>query len=232
MRRTLCLVLLLTLTGAVSGWAAKGRLASKEEINFLKKDLLDGKIKVGETRLKQISSYYGDAADVLEQEKKITYNYGDFRIEFSKQRYFRSWQYDFSHQPGYSKDINKLRKDLESQQVTGEWLSLIDDIIKDYKNPTEAFPASDDGEISVYYWGELRLTFENYFVVSAWKADKLDKLLDSDSVTADTSLQSKPVKETAKPADKKAEKSPAPPATDSAAKPAAEPTPTPDAVFK
>jgi hypothetical protein len=167
-------ILLITLSfSGQAALAAEGRVASNDELMLLKKDLLAGEIKVGQTRLKKIREAYGDAPKISETEKKITYEYKDLRLDFDKKQYFREWKYDYSHEYGVKDEIANLRFDLEDQQIVGDYYAYRE-IVKDYEEPTEAYPKKGDGAISVYYWGELKLTFENVVVLSSWRGDKLD----------------------------------------------------------
>ncbi|MBF0385369.1 MAG: hypothetical protein HQL27_05810 [Candidatus Omnitrophica bacterium] len=178
--------------------AQEKKLATDETLSLMKKDILDGVIKVGITRLSQVSSLYGDAPNIIEADKSVTYEYDDIKLEFDKFKYFRKWQYDFSHKPAYSDYIKKLRKDLEAGQLLPGYKTL-DLVIKDYKEPTEGFEASGDGKLSVYYWGEVRLSFENVIILKKWTGKNLEREVANQEATI-TMTKDVPVKpvETAK----------------------------------
>jgi hypothetical protein len=153
-------------------WAVTGNTASTEDIARLKKDLALGKIQIGITRLKDVRSKYGDASTITDTEKRITYEYGDFKIDFEKTKYWRKWEYDSFKTPAYTSDINALRKDLERRKITGDFITSTK-IRRDYGEPTEIYETNDDGELSIYYYGDLKLYFENVVVVKLWKGKGL-----------------------------------------------------------
>ena len=160
-------------------YAIEKGLATTQQIQFLKKDLLSERLEVGKTRLKEIRVNYGKPANIKNTSKKVTYDYGDLKIEFEKKRYLRNWEYDYSHTLIYSDDVTNLRKDLEAQKVGGDWLTL-KQLTKDYGDPTEEYPTEEDGEYSVYYYGEIKLTFENYILMKNWDGKNLNKLFEDD----------------------------------------------------
>jgi hypothetical protein len=172
----LAVVLLFTMVS--TGLALKGVLATPENIATLKQDILDGKIVAGKTRLKEVQEKYGEPAMINETNKGTTYEYGKLKIEFEKKQYMRKWEYDYSHKPQYSDDIKKLRKDLAADKIAGDFIEIDEKIRKDYEEPTEAFEKFGDGELSIYYYGELKLTFENVITVKKWKGEDLDKIED------------------------------------------------------
>lgn len=153
----------------------QGRIATKDEILLLKRDVLAGKIKIGQTRLKQIRDAYGDASNIKETEKKLTYDYGDLKIEFQKNQYFRDWAYDYSQKYLFKDEIDDLRYDLEDGQIAGEYYTYRS-IAKDYGDPTVAYPQTGDGAFSTYYWSEVKIVFENVIVVSSVTGDKLNEV--------------------------------------------------------
>jgi len=158
------------LVGSTSVSFAK--IASEDDIKLLKQDLLEGRIKIGETRLKKIKDAYGDAPSITSTETKLTYDYGDLKIEFDKVKYFRDWEYDYSHRTLYTDDIDNLRFDLEDGQLVGDFITF-SDIRKDYGEPTEKFETDDDGQWSIYYYGEVKMKFKNNIVVRSWRGKGL-----------------------------------------------------------
>lgn len=148
------------------------RMASEEDMAFLKEDLNNKRVEVGITRLKDFVVKYGEPDSVVDGQKTVAYNYGDLKVEFEKKRYLDDWRYDSFKDAAYTDDIDTLRKDLESKEIDGEEVTL-DKIKKDYKEPTESFPSEKDGEESIYYYGDIKLTFKNHFVVKSWKAKNL-----------------------------------------------------------
>ncbi len=166
-------VLFLIFCLANSVYAQEKKLATPESLALLKSDFLSGNLKIGVTRLKQIKDTYGDPNNAVDSVKTVVYDYGDLKLEFERYKYFREWKYDYSHKTAYSKDINSLRTDLEGGQILPGYKTL-EEIIKDYKKPTEGFDKPDDGDMPVFYWGELRLTFENVIVLKKWTAKNLE----------------------------------------------------------
>ncbi|MBF0523039.1 MAG: hypothetical protein HQL24_08305 [Candidatus Omnitrophica bacterium] len=155
--------------------ALKGVLASDQEIKNLIQDLVDGKVQTGNTRLSEIQDRYGDAASIDNTDKVIVYDYGKVRLDFEKKHYMRKWEYDYSHKIQYTNEIKKLRKDLADEKIVGNYIELIEKIKKDYKEPTEVDETFGDGQYSIYYYGEIKLTFENVITLKKWKAEDLGK---------------------------------------------------------
>ena len=181
------IILLLTIFCTPVMVSAKGKVAGKEDIALLKKDILNGRIKIGKTRLKTIKDIYGDADNISETEAKITYDYGDLRLEFDKNRYMRNWGYDYSRKTQYSDEIEDLRFDLQDGQIVGDYVSY-DEIVGDYEAPTEAMEKDGYGELSYYYYCEIRLTFENVYTVRSWRGQKLKQAGEMSGELRDGSL--------------------------------------------
>lgn len=179
----LVMCLLAGLNIATSAFAIVGSIASQDEINMLKKDVLAGKIKIGITRLSKIQDAYGEAPSIQETSRRITYDYGDLKIEFDKNQYLRDWEYDYSHKAAYSDDVDDLRFDLEDQQIVGDYYSFAT-IRKDYGEPTEINEKTGDGAISTYFYGEIKLTVENVYVVRTWKGRGLDAISVNDTLSS------------------------------------------------
>lgn len=181
---------LALFVGASVVSAQQTRLASEEDIKLLKKDLLDGQIIVGKTRLSKISTAYGEAAAISENEKSITYNYGNIRIDFEKKRLLKDWEYDSSQGYAYTDSIDNLRFDLEDGQIVGDFVTFRQ-IQKDYDDPTKAMETDEDGAWSIYYYGDIKLVFENSFVVTSWRgsglAEASDGILSSDPAASSDS---------------------------------------------
>ena len=150
--KNLVLGLLALMFLTAPSWSLEGVLASPENVQRLKDDLRAGKIKVGQTRLKEILENYGLPTSITDTDKTIVYEYGDLKIEFSRERYWRDWEYDSFKKPAYSDNIDDLRKDLESEELVGDYIT-IKKIRKDYEEPTEIEETQDDGEASIYYYG-------------------------------------------------------------------------------
>ena len=184
----------LFLLGPSLSWAAaKDDAAVSIQIIQLKEDLKAGKIKIGMTRLKDIRTSYGEPINITNTDKKIVYDYGDLKIEFEKRKYWRSWTYDSFQQAAYTAKIDDLRYDLERRELTGDNITL-EKIIKNYDQPTESSETADDGGTSTYYYGDIKMDFENVFVVKSWIGQKLDDVGSSASAaTADVlSASTKP----------------------------------------
>ena len=173
-RKTIILfstILIFTISPA---FALKGFLATQKQLKEMRKDLLEGGVQVDVTRAKDFLSQYGDPTSFLDSEKKLSFDYSSLVVDFSKARYLRKWEYDSFKKPAYSDDIDSLRFDLESGQIVGDWVSL-EKIRKDYGEPTEIYATNDDGDISIYYYGDIKLSFENYFVVKTWEGFKIQR---------------------------------------------------------
>jgi len=166
------------LLAASLSYAASGNIATEEQITNLKRDLLGGLVQTGKTRINEIKQAYGEAATIDDSSKKVVYDYGGLKVTFEKKRYLRDWEYDYSHKTAYTDDVDSLRSDLESQEIVGDFITLVE-IKKDYDEPTEAYETYEDGGTSIYYYGEIKLIFENYIVIQKWKGQGLDEIEDS-----------------------------------------------------
>lgn len=162
----------------ISSWALKGDLATETDIVQLKEDILLGKIHLGKTRLMKIQEKYGEAPNIINDDQRITYDYTDLKIVFDKKRVWKRWEYDSFKKPAYTDDVDNLRYDLESEELVGKNITF-SKILKDYDDPTESFQTEEDGEMSIYYYGDIKLTFENQFVVQSWRGSNLSKVLDA-----------------------------------------------------
>ena len=175
------LVVFFVLMVGKAGWAITGVLATDQDISMLKKDLLSGKVQVGKTRLAEISKNYGDASDINSTDKRITYNYKDLKLVIEKQRLLRDWSYDSFKTAVYSDSVENLRFDLESGELAGDNIRY-SKISRTYDNPTEIDESQEDGAQSIYYYGNIKLVFENYFVLKSWKGANLGKVLTADTL--------------------------------------------------
>ena len=174
--------------------ATRGMIATPEDINNLKKALRERKVLVGQTRLNDFRNLYGEAAEITSNEKSITYNFGDLKVEFEIKRLWKDWSYDSFMSPAYTKKINDLRYNLESKKLVGANITFTK-IRKDYDEPTESRETSEDGGLSVYYYGDIKLTFENVIAVKSWRAEKLE-IEETNKIP--TSTVKEPPKETPK----------------------------------
>ncbi len=159
----------------MNSYATMGTPATDEDILRLKQDLIGGKLHVGITRLKDLMDQYGEPNKKVDGDKKVELQYGDLKIEFDKKRYWREWGYDSDKKPAYTDKINTLRKKLAGQKIDGKNIP-IEKFIKDYDEPTEIYLTAEDGQISVYYYGEMKLTFENVFTLKNWEAKNLNQV--------------------------------------------------------
>ncbi len=173
------LIVLMVYVPPVVSWALKGVLATNEDIVRLKNDLKEGRIQSGKTRLSEIRRKYGEAANITESESKIVYDYGDLKLEFSKKRYWKSWKYDSFKSPVYTDDVDDLRYDLESKELVGDNITF-SYVRKEYGEPTESYETDEDGGISVYYYGDIKMVFENVFVLTKWKGKNLGDIKKQD----------------------------------------------------
>lgn len=197
--RVIKLIILMSLLLLISFplWALKGVIATPETIAQLKEDLLDGKIQIGKTRLTDVRNTYGDAPSISDTATTSGYDYGDLKLDFEKEKYLKKWEYDSFKPAAYTDDINSLRSDLESDKIVGENITF-KSILQDYGQPTESMEKPDDGDLSVYYWGNIKLTFENYIVLKTWRARNFAKSPQTESAPETEKPQATPT-----PADKK-----------------------------
>ena len=152
--------------------ALQGVLATSADVARLKVDVLEGKIKVGITRLKEISRNYGEAATITDGDRRLIYEYTNMKIIFDKHKYLRDWGYDSFKRAVYNDDIDNLRTNLEKEEIVGDYITILS-IMKEYGAPTEYIETDRDGETSIYYYGNIKLTFENVIVVNQWRGKTL-----------------------------------------------------------
>ena len=168
-------VLILSLIVALMAhptFASKGRMTTPEDLKLLKQDVVVGKIKVGRSRMKILRDAYGDPEKITENERQVTFDYGDLKIVFDKTQILKKWQYDSFKTPVYTDEVNDLRYDLESGELVGKNITYTR-IRKTYKEPTESMETTDDGAMSIYYYGDIKLVFENVYTVRSWQGQKL-----------------------------------------------------------
>ena len=168
------LVSAIFLCSLSSVFAAKGILATDDDIKKLKSDLLAEKVQVNVTRAKNILKKYGDPTTFEDTEKKLSFYYAGLIVDFTKERYFRKWEYDTFKEKAYSKDIEKLIFDLGRGEIVGDYVSL-STFKKNYGPPTKIYETKDDGDISIYYWGDVKCYFENFYIVETWEGAKLER---------------------------------------------------------
>jgi len=184
----LCSILLI-IAGVGSLYALKGVPATPEDIARLKEDLLTGKIQIGKTRLSHIQSEYGEAENITDDDKRVTYDFQDLRLSFDRERLWRSWEYDSFKEPVYTNKVDDLRFDLESKELVGKNITYTM-VQRSYGAPTESHETDADGDISVYYYGDIKMVFENIISIRSWRGSKL-----AEDKKADGALNSSPVKE-------------------------------------
>jgi hypothetical protein len=183
--RTIAFVFMFSLCVIPASFALRGVIASPDDMSRLKADLKYGRFQVGITRLEEVIDQYGEPIKKTDAERKVTLDYGDFKIEFNKDHFWRDWGYDSFKSPAYTDKIKLLRQKLESKKIEGRNIP-IEKFYKDYDEATEIYLTPEDGQISVYYYGDIRLTFENVFTLKLWEAKNLD---DSSSGIATSGLQ-------------------------------------------
>lgn len=165
-------VFLCLMSMVVSVQAMSDMLATPDTIGQLKRDLRDGHVRIGKTRLHEVVNNYGKSISITDDDRRIVFEYDELRLEFVKRRLWRSWGYDSFRKPVYTDDVDDLRFDLESEELVGDNITSAK-IIKDYGDPTEMVESDVDGEKTIYYYGDIKLVFENYFVVRSWRAQNL-----------------------------------------------------------
>jgi hypothetical protein len=170
-RHVVLVAALLSLT-ASQAFALKGVLISAADKLKLKKDLLEGKISIGKTRLTNIQNEYGEAPNINDDDKSVTYDYGDLRLTFERERFWKSWEKDSFRRPVYTDDVDDLRFDLESGELVGDNITF-QMIRRSYGEPTESFESDGDGGNSVYYYGDIKMVFENVISVKSWRGANL-----------------------------------------------------------
>ncbi len=160
-------MVMMLLLGCFSIGAAQGFLATGDNIQLLKQDLVDENLQVGRTRLKYIRKYYGDPPKISEDGKKIVYEYPTLKLEFEKKRLMLSWEYDTFKDPVYTEDADELRYDLESKEIAGNHISY-NYIVRNYGEPTDMIETENDGMRSIYYYGDIKLIFENIITLKKY----------------------------------------------------------------
>jgi hypothetical protein len=162
---------------------ADGFLATKNNIELLKEDLLAEHLQVNQTRLRFIRKYYGDAPEITEDDEEIVYEYPGLKIEFNKKRILVSWEYDTFKDPVYTDDVDDLREDLESQEIAGNNISYAY-IVKEYGEPTDLIETENDGMHSIYYYGDIKLIFENIIKMKKYQIEGYEKEIKGEKILA------------------------------------------------
>jgi len=54
--------------------------------------------------------------------------------------------------------------------------------LRSYGTPTEMEESQEDGMFSVYYYGNIKLSFENQFLLKSWKGQNLGKVQATDEL--------------------------------------------------
>lgn len=178
---TLCVLSVIGL--ATSAMALKGVPATEDDMKRLKKDVLAGKIKIGATRLLDIQNEYGEAPNIIDDDQRVTYDYGDLRVAFDRERYWKSWEKDTFRRPVYTDDVDDLRFDLESGELVGDNITF-SMIRRSYGEPTESEETDSDGGWSVYYYGDIKLVFENVISVKSWRGANLGETAKDESISS------------------------------------------------
>lgn len=164
----------IVFVSAPKVWGLEGVIATSEEVRMLKNDLLSGKLQVGQTRLNVIRKNYGDAPNINATDKRITYDYNELKLVIEKNRILKEWEYDGFKKPVYSNAVENLRFDLESGELVGKNIEYTK-ILRSYGMPTEVEETQEDGMLSVYYYGNIKLSFENQFLLKSWKGQNLGR---------------------------------------------------------
>jgi len=185
------LILFLSLA-ATAALALKGVTATDEDIMRLKRDALAGKIKIGTTRLMDIQNEYGEAPNITDDDQRITYDFGELRLAFERERYWKSWERDSFKSPVYTNDVDDLRFDLESGKLIGDNITLTK-IKRTYGEPTSSDETDVDGGVSVYYYGDIKMIFENVISVKSWRGANFGKSSQGNTInTSDIFLSPNP----------------------------------------
>ena len=166
---------LALLTGPTYVHALKGVIATPEDVTRLKNDALEGKVQIGKTRLQDIQKDYGEAPNILDDDKRVTYDYDQLRLIFERRRVWKSWQYDSFKKPVYTKSVDDLRFDLESKELVGENITY-SMVLRKYGEPTESHETDEDGSLSVYYYGDIKMIFENVVSIRSWRGTNLGQM--------------------------------------------------------
>lgn len=157
--------------------AMAATISTEPDVYRLKNDLLNDVVQIGRTRLKELRRNYGDAPNITDEDDKVVYEYDDLKIEFDKVQYWVDWGYDGFKSKAYTRDIDALREDLTSEKLIGSNITY-KYILREYGLPTESNPATNDGGISHYYYGDIRMTFENVFILKKWRGKNLTQKVD------------------------------------------------------
>ncbi|MCA9400850.1 MAG: hypothetical protein KC713_04435 [Candidatus Omnitrophica bacterium] len=153
-------------------FAVKGLITTPEEYNRLKQDLREGNVLIGRMRLDDFRQKYGEAPTITNTPNKITYDYGDLKIDFERVRYLLDWEKDGFKDRVNSTNVQKLINDLEQDVLVGENITL-KKVLRTYDEPTEILETTEDGKKSIYYYGQIKLIFENVITVKSWKGQNL-----------------------------------------------------------
>ncbi|MFT5387610.1 MAG: hypothetical protein ACI9E5_000741 [Candidatus Omnitrophota bacterium] len=166
------LLLAVFMSGVFLSQGQTATLATEEDVIRLKNDLQRGLLQVSKTRLKNFTRNYGDAPTITEDSTRVIYDYEDLKIEFKKESYWKDWSIDGFKSKVYTDDVDGLREDLDSEELVGSNITYAS-VVREYGEPTESDEKVRDGEISKYYYGDIRMEFENVYTLMKWKGKNL-----------------------------------------------------------
>ena len=147
---------------------AQADVATPAQVEQLKGALLAGAISVGNTTPETVRTNYGDPNSISDSDTKVTFDYDGLNITFDKKQILRDWSIDSFKTAVYEAKAQNLKKDLQRGTLVGELISY-KEITNKYGNPTETGNEAPDSKAFTYYWGDLKLVFENQVYVKSWQ---------------------------------------------------------------
>ncbi len=162
------LILIFSIIGILA-WQSppvSAKMAKKDDIDRLKKHLVEEQVILNVTTLNDIRNKYGDAVSIKHTENGCSYNYGDLTLDFLKKEVLTDWEYStkqFSIDSEIRKELNeKLNKTILKNYTT------MNEIIADYGEPSAREFSEKDPSTTILYYGNIKLTFKEKSILSSW----------------------------------------------------------------
>lgn len=151
--------------------AAPYYIASQGNIDRLKQDLRSKRLQIGITTLGDVRSLYGDARSVVDNEASVVYDYGDLTVNFEKKRVLKTWVIDSSLPSADDEKTYRLKSALGRTVIPGH--ATLENIISDYTKPSKTFKSDREANVTICYFGDLVLTFNEVTIMSSWQANEM-----------------------------------------------------------
>lgn len=162
------LIFILSIIGILT-WQSQpvsAKLAKKDDIDRLKKHLVEEQVVLNVTTLNDIRDKYGDAVSIKHTENGCSYNYGDLTLDFVKKEVLTDWEYS-TKQFSIDSEIRKTLAEKLNKTILKNYTTM-NEIIADYGEPSAREFSEKDPSTTILYYGNIRFTFKEKSVLSSW----------------------------------------------------------------